>query len=130
MTKSQRILVLVGLILLAWSLNITFCEWIFRVPGVPWEPVEIIEYRHRIADGPDLFTGLLAAPDVSRPIAVFLGIIVPLTLLGFALFLVLGWRHQGRLIRGLCPECGYNLRGDRDKPVDTCPECGWQRKAS
>ncbi len=26
---------------------------------------------------------------------------------------------------GTCPECGYDLRGNRDKG---CPECGWHRK--
>ncbi len=130
MLKSQRILLIGGLILIACSLHMTLCEWIFRVRGVPWEPVEIIEYRHRIPDGPDLFTGLLAAPNVSHPVAVLVGVIVPLTLLGLVLFLVLGWRHGERLNRGLCPSCAYNLRGNSDKPADVCPECGWQRKPS
>ncbi len=31
---------------------------------------------------------------------------------------------ERRRQRGRCPECGYDLRGNRDAG---CPECGWRR---
>jgi hypothetical protein len=36
------------------------------------------------------------------------------------------WR---RVRRGLCPKCGYDLRGGRNRPIDAavCPECGATR---
>ena len=34
---------------------------------------------------------------------------------------------RDRLAAGLCPECGYDLRGS--KQADVCPECGCQRRA-
>lgn len=39
---------------------------------------------------------------------------------------MLGWtpRDQRRMRKGLCPVCGYDLRGEFD---DGCAECGWRR---
>ena len=37
-------------------------------------------------------------------------------------------RKQRRLNRGLCPECGYDLKGKSSSSSDRCSECGWQRK--
>ena len=49
------------------------------------------------------------------------------SIVGLDVWLVLGWRHAARTARGLCPGCGYNLKGDSDQPADKCPECGWRR---
>lgn len=36
------------------------------------------------------------------------------------------WSHRQRRARGLCPDCGYNLR---HQYIGGCPECGWSRAA-
>ncbi len=36
-------------------------------------------------------------------------------------------RGLARRVAGLCPDCGYDLRGSKGAVV--CPECGWRRKA-
>lgn len=37
-------------------------------------------------------------------------------------------RSDERWRNGLCPDCGYDLRGTRS--VVQCPECGWKRPES
>jgi hypothetical protein len=37
-------------------------------------------------------------------------------------------RRRRRIKRGLCPACGYDLRGRAsDSHANLCPECGWRR---
>ena len=43
-----------------------------------------------------------------------------------AAFVVPLVRQSLRAKRGLCPACGYNLRGDFSAG---CPECGWRRES-
>jgi hypothetical protein len=47
----------------------------------------------------------------------------PIPILGVLLD---GVHRLGRIERGRCLRCGYDLRGEFDHP---CPECGWQRDA-
>ncbi|MHC5023593.1 MAG: hypothetical protein ACYTGG_06735 [Planctomycetota bacterium] len=141
MTREQRILVAVGLLLLAWLLHVQLCDW-------GWK-----ETRHRSATiaalphgtppaglqgvvrGLGAYTGLFVhrgdpledVPHGARQVAVLLGVILPIGLVLLDAWLVLGWRAQSRVRRGLCLHCGYDLRGDGKAPLDRCPECGWIR---
>jgi len=138
---SQRWIVLIGLALLCLMLHTTFCEWRFRdrYPHA-WNDDDCIvgivhesNVRQVIMSGGgqgqayyhDVVTGVYSQDHDARKLSLFCGVIVPFLLVGAALYLHLGWRYADRIARGLCPQCRYDLRGDRNKPQDTCPECGW-----
>ena len=53
-------------------------------------------------------------------------LLVGLTALPPATALLRLWRQQGRLMRGLCPSCGYDTRATGGH----CPECGPWRQPS
>lgn len=156
--KSQRNLVLIGLLLISCVLHTTFCEWQYKTtflyppsPGifssnfdnlilgyVPGRP--LLGRGGGGQSGGNAFGGgqsaggggggaggggfLGAGLVVQRSpayISILCGVIAPLFLLGLDLYLFLGWRYQGRIDRGLCPECKYDLRGTDH---ESCPECG------
>jgi hypothetical protein len=129
MLKSQRILVFIGLLVLAWLLHVLLCDWVIKEPYKAGS--RIIAWNHGpipIGGGvanPEHYTGLCAFNKEGRGAAVVFGIVLPLALLGADVYLLLGWRYQARLDRGLCPQCGYDLSGQL--PGAGCPECGWKR---
>jgi hypothetical protein len=135
MLKSQRILVFTGLLVLAWLLHVLLCDWVIREPYKAES--RIITWNHGpilVGGGvanPEHFTGLCAFNKEGRGVAVVFGIVLPLALIGTDIYLLLGWRHQARLDGGLCPQCGYDLRGAPPEagaaPGRGCPECGWNR---
>ena len=118
MTRSQRILIVVFLPVMAWLLNVTHCNWVYR-----WRSggSSVIIYEHD--DARTVRTGILAQPGVNPSAAALIGLAVPLTLLALDVYIVLGWRRAARVARGLCAKCGYDLRGTESK----CPECGTPR---
>ena len=152
MTRSQRILIVVGLPLLAWVMHGLLCEWAYKTTSRSMATARIVAYRHEVAitsravprrvtqpsntrrsvvpppRGRAAFTGLFAQSGVGEGFAVTFGVVVPLALLGLNAFLLLGWRHAARLARHGCPDCGYDLRGNLDpitsRPHGRCPECG------
>jgi len=61
---------------------------------------------------------------------------IALILTGVAIARVGDHLSDGRAARGLCPQCGYDLRGGRIANAECrtpsssgCPECGWGRGA-
>ena len=132
--RSQRILVLVSLLLISTLLHTLFCEWQYKVPvgvglfrNTDTTDARILVYNHLDAPvdpgrGVVFYTvsGLLIQQKPPY-VSILCGLIVPLFLLGLDLYLILGWRYQGRIERGLCPKCKYDLRGTDH---ESCPECG------
>ena len=123
MIKSQRMLIVIVLPLLALILHTTFCEWRFKARANPSRP--ILAYQHEQQRG---IGGLryfphsgLFSQGTSRELAVIVGIVAPLLLLATDVYLLLGWRFQRAVARGRCPHCGYDLSGT-DHTL--CPECG------
>ena len=135
MIRSQRVLVVLGLLTVAWLLHAMLCEWEYQRYATSAMP-RILAYQHERTPTParrggrprELYTGLFVQRGGSHGIAVVFGVITPLVLAGVNAYLLLGWRHAARVGRGLCPQCGYDLRGARDRQATRCPECGWQRQ--
>lgn len=123
--KSQALLVLIGLPVLALTLHLTFCEWHWKailgtVGNTTYNRRELLSFSHgAIPPSASMRSGLFARHSVEA--AKLCGIIIPLALLAVQTYLVLGWRYQARARRGLCPNCGYDLKGAKSQP---CPECG------
>ena len=151
MLRSQRILLVVGLLLVAWLLHVNFCEWVWKETVTttfgnasvrPYAPICAWVHDPQAA-GPPVITGVgpggptATRPGPTRPSyiglftqnytgrteSVLLGIIVPLLLTMLVMYLGLGWRRDARVARGLCAGCGYDLRGLKE-PSARCPECG------
>jgi predicted RNA-binding Zn-ribbon protein involved in translation (DUF1610 family) len=144
MLRSQRILVTLGLLFLAWLLHVNLCEWMFK-ERLPWvREGDISRYVHTIICvwtheqppsttqarlSPQAYTGLVTQARVDRADAVVFGMALPLTLVMLVMYLWLGWRRDARRRRGLCEACGYDLRG-ASRTDAPCPECGTIRKAA
>ena len=134
--RAQRILVVGGLLFLAWLLHFLLCDWNYKYHIVQASSKSrlILVHRHRHPDEPPrttfsvgFYSGLFTdARGDSRNIAVIFGVAVPLVLVGVCAYLIIGWRQQSRVTRGLCAECGYDLRGDNTTRLSKCPECGHQ----
>ena len=133
MTKGQRIVVLVGLLVAAGLLHTMLCEWRYRLPSVSGRMPDfaILAVNHGTSQVRNLpaYTGLFAQPSNERSVAVVFGVVTPLLIICLEFYLLLGWRHQSRLARGRCPQCNYDLCGDSETPGDVCPECGWRRSS-
>lgn len=151
MLRSQRILVIVGLLVAAWLLHVNMCDWAIARTMTYWSPGSTA-YRNSIILGwesspaqntnavpsPGLMTGVVAYDvkvtgvlmerSVSWREALLVGVMLPLALLFAAGYLWLGGRRASRVSRGLCTKCGYDLRGGRGSavtgPLAKCPECG------
>jgi len=69
---------------------------------------------------------------VSQSVAIPLWSLVLLTAVPIALIFRTDWKRRRIEREGLCPKCGYDLRGHaaevRDRMSEvTCPECGAER---
>lgn len=139
MTKGQRILIVVGSLLLAWILHTSLCEWVvnesrsqpsLRVLGFLSEEPTQTTTSGSPQPARKYFTGLKVEGQNLNPdpaMGIVFGVVTPLAIVMWVSFLALGWRHQSRVGRGLCPKCGYDIKGDGEEPADRCSECGWTR---
>jgi len=136
MLLSQRILLIAGLLVIAWLLHVNLCDWM--VNGQPMrrqgaQQQEILawvatETTHGTGDPTTTyttytFTGLFTELGVGYTASFALGVIVPLALVLLVGCLLLGARPAIRRQRGLCAKCGYDLRGLNGTSTK-CPECG------
>jgi hypothetical protein len=136
MLRSQRILITVGLLFLAWVLHVNLCDWGWKMPLqyswdgninriVQWPIVSwtIEEATTTARQGRTLHTGLMTQARVELADAVVFGIVVPSAMILSLIYLWLGWRSHARRARGLCEKCGYDLRGAPATNAP-CSECG------
>jgi small-conductance mechanosensitive channel len=80
MNNSQKILILIGLLALAIFLHVLFCDW----NGDSW--YEYFKLTNDLYLGPDReFLGK------NKVASVFLGVLLPVLLIGLSGFLLLGW---------------------------------------
>ena len=127
MTKAQRILILVWLVVIAWMLHVSFCEWglqtrnLVRLMAFPHGTTTYAQGRNPNPPVVTTYSGVFAERSVNSSVAVLLGVLLPLTLVATDIYLLLGWRAQSRIARNLCTKCGYDLRGTEH---EMCPECG------
>jgi hypothetical protein len=132
MLLSQRIVLIVGLLVVAWLLHVNLCDWKIN------EGVLAGDDHHReicawvttedaatpgSAIPKDAYTGLFTERDVGFAESFTLGVVGPLLLLLLVTCLLLGARHASRVQHGLCIKCGYDLRGLNGASA-RCPECG------
>lgn len=132
MARAKRILLICTLVATAWSLHTTVCEWSYQ--RSTRSSTAIVQYVHGPAPTPpryrgrggwSLVSGLFPQrAEIAREVAIIVGVITPLFLLAFSAYLVLGWCHQDRLLRGACSRCGYDLRAHVPAAMRRCPECG------
>jgi hypothetical protein len=130
MLRSQRILLILMFVFVAWLLHTNTCEWVFRRQVSPERPLcawthDSASINPATAPRPlHLFpqvTGLIA--QVDHTTALVAGVAAPLLLLACAVYLILGWKTAARLQGRCCLKCGYDLRG-LTGPLIKCPECG------
>ncbi len=138
MTKAQKAVVFILLLMVAWLLHVTTCEWEFK--GRRPSSVHVLfGYQHEQVRGEIPFTGLRAQHTSGGPgqadsriyrlLVILVGVVIPIGLVGADVYLLLGWRQAARTKRGLCPQCGYDLIGDGNRPANRCSECGWRRES-
>ena len=72
----------------------------------------VLEIEERLLPFRPLWLGLL------------LNVAIYYAIIEAALFTLLCAIRRRRMRKGLCPACGYDLRGEFD---GGCPECGWKR---
>ena len=139
MTKTQKAVVFVPVLIVAWLLHVTLCEWEFRAQHASTMNL-LFGYQQEAQPGRlFLFTGLAAQPisgrsnqadaRIYRLLVILVGVAMPIALVGADVYLLLGWRQAARTKRGLCPQCGYDLIGDGNRPANRCSECGWRRES-
>ena len=146
---TQRVMLIVGMLLVATLLHIRFCDWMLgeKVPPtlyggsavvLGWE-VETTEPYVQPADRRPRSTAALRATGQNMVIkwgivaergrsvedAIVYGTATPSLLLLFVLVLIVGIRSHRRRARGACLKCGYELHFNYDAG---CPECGWRRE--
>lgn len=117
-SRFARRTVAVTLILLALTLHVGLCKWVFH--GNKEGSDIIVGVDHDAAS--EGSTGLCARGRADRGFALVFGVVVPLALLSSCAVLTLEWRLRDRL-RGnrCCCCCGYLLTGSVSAQ---CPECG------
>jgi hypothetical protein len=95
--------------------SFTWEEW----NGSPWDK------RLAHTSGDDGMR--IAGSNVPRSVLP-LGFVVNTIVLALVLWLPfsapLAARRHWRIKRGLCPKCGYDLRGNARTDATNCPECG------
>ena len=137
MLRSQRILLIIGLLIIAWLMSVNVCDWVFndeidrRVGSQQreiwaWVASErpVLDFEGKTVIGTvKSYTGLFTEAGVNHTVSFTLGVIAPLLMLLAVMYLLLGARHAARVKRGLCIKCGYDLRGLKE-PAARCPECG------
>ncbi len=127
-TRGQRVLLLAGLALTAVSLHVVLCDWHWRyresLMNGEGRRIVAIErsstYNHPVFGGARPHTMGLYAANQHRAVATLAGVVLPVLIVGSGAYLILGWRHDDRVRRGLCVHCGY----DRHGASGPCPECG------
>lgn len=90
MTNSQKTMILLFLIIFSFILHITFCEW-SSPREYSWAAQPIF------GDQGDRDTISLYADKIiykKNVIAIIIGIFIPIILIGFALYLYLGWKLE------------------------------------
>jgi hypothetical protein len=127
MLPSQRILLAVSLLLIAWVLHVSLCDWVINGPIMGGDGGQRpIWSWHEVRGAPGAiptYTGVYTQRHAGRTESLLLGIIVPLLLITLVVYLYLGWRRDRRVACGLCAACGYDLRGVPES-TRKCPECG------
>jgi hypothetical protein len=103
MTRPQRILISIFLPIVALLTHVTYCDWTWRetIPGGR-NPARIIRPLFAITEAQAsgiAATGLMTGAGIGQEAAFWFGVIVPLTLLSLWAYLMLGWRHRGRIAR-------------------------------
>lgn len=126
MLRSQRIFLIVGLLLIAALLHFRMCDWVFRSKvDRSWtegfRPIQSLLFTWRHSD--NTHTGLITRWYFWPAEAIALGVAAPLLLVLAAGYLMLGARRSSRAMRGQCVTCGYDLRA-APGPLAKCPECG------
>ena len=156
MLRSQRILIVVSLVFIAWLLHVNMCDWainrratyyssgnrphtiicgwessplpsaatapIMQPSPSPFNPQSVQTLPRGITMFDVKVTGLLTQRSTSRKEGLYVGVLLPLAMLIAAIYLWLGGRHAARIARGLCANCGYDLKGSPESAH--CPECG------
>ena len=117
MLNSQRWVLIIGMLLIAWVLHVKYCDWIFKeaMGGQQGSSIlrgSLFTIAHAIPNSQGhVHTGLATERGFSRQDAVWYGIAIPLALLTASAYLFMGVRHRRRIDQGRCTQCGYDLRG-------------------
>ena len=130
MLRSQRILIIVVLLLIALMLHLSMCDWVLfnfvsmdSVQGYEHpRHASLLTFRHASPQY-SKNTGLVSSVFVGRAEALLFGALVPILLIMLAAYLFIGAGHSSRAKRGLCLTCRYDLRTS-PQPLAQCPECG------
>ncbi|MHC4992189.1 MAG: hypothetical protein ACYTGC_14550 [Planctomycetota bacterium] len=126
MSIAQRLLLIGSCLLAAALLHTVLCEWTLSGPPGAANHIVVVLKQVPTSRGGTAHVprGLVTATGVSKAEALTFGVVLPLLLLTYCIYLGLGWSRAARWERGECPGCGYDLRGH---DVKTCPECGCTR---
>jgi hypothetical protein len=124
MFRAKRILVLAAIVGSASLLHVSFCSWNFGGRGYPASAgIPILVWDRTVfpipSGSPGEKYGVSARTGQSYPLAVVVGLVLPLNLGLLAAFLIAHWRERDRAVKGRCLACDHPLAG-----ANRCPECG------